>query len=149
MSSDEFWRIKNNKIYPHPVQRVPFEQRTPGPKYTMKILESEQVEGIKSKYPNREVDDFQVGDRVAVTMYVSLHKEKMEVSKGLVIHRTNTGPNGYFTIRNMKLGVAYEYSIPYWSPFVHKIENLGTTIETKKKSIKWIRKMDPKLYTVK
>ncbi len=97
-----------------------------------------------------EVPTFKAGDKILITKYISLQREKFEeimvssatpipllsphsrsflliccAPQGLVIARHGqTGLNATFTIRNRVMGEGYEMTFPLFSPFIKKIEVL-------------------------
>jgi large subunit ribosomal protein L19 len=119
-SAEQFARTR--KPFDVPVTtKLPLEERRPSAAKLLSTLAQNEVSSLK-KLP-RELARFDVGDRIAVTQLLSLHEDKLQTIKGVVVSkRRREYLNASFTILNVIDGVKAEVLIPLYSPFIRKIE---------------------------
>ncbi len=144
LSAEQF--AKTRRPFPYPViSKLPVAERAPSHDYLMQQLRGEEVDRLK--HLPRQVADFKVGDRVAVTTLLTLsptgkNADKVEVIKGVVLERRRREQlDASFTIRNSSVGVAYELSFPLWSPFIRKIEVLDRATDVRRAKLFYYRRL--------
>jgi len=124
MSHAEYQRAR--RPFPAPVvSKLPLSHRSLSPYTLINLLQHQEKQRILVEYPSHR-DRFVTGDRICVTKYISLSdKTKVERVYGFVIARHGgKSLNASFTIRNIKLGEAYEIQYPLYSPFIIRIDLL-------------------------
>lgn len=123
--------------------KLPVEQRKPSPAFLLQQLRGEEVKRLDAL--PREIVSFKVGDKIAVTKLISLSDDKLEVVKGLVIEKRREGQlESSFTIRNTSVGVAYELSLPFFSPFIRKIAMIERGEPFKRAKMTFVRDLPSK-----
>jgi large subunit ribosomal protein L19 len=71
---------------------------------------------------NPEVEDFQPGDTVAVSLRVTEgDRQRIQVFEGVVIRKRGNGPGATFTVRRVAQGVGVERTFLFYSPAVEAL----------------------------
>lgn len=139
LTDEQFKRTR--KPFDFPIDtREERNQKPPGPKELLMMLKTEERQRLETL--PREIDDFKVGDKVAVWSLVDLESDRLEVTRGLVIDkRRKTDLDASFTIRNTSIGVAYELSYPLYSPFLRKVKIIQGSEGFKQNKLYWINRL--------
>ncbi len=119
------------------------------PRKVISEIEKEYAQQIRKKY-GQEIPEFKAGDKIRITKYISLQKEKFEEVTGTVLARYGRGGgslNASFVIRNRIMGEGFEMTFPLYSPFIKKIEIVEPSVFNRNK-LYYLRKKDPSLYMV-
>ena len=73
--------------------------------------------------PNPNVQDFQPGDAVKVSIKVTEgDRERIQVFEGVVIRKRGRGPGATFTVRRVSHGIGVERTFPLHSPVVEAVQ---------------------------
>lgn len=100
------------KLRPSRVNRI-------GGQVTMKNI----IEAINNENLKQEVESFNVGDTVRVSVKViEGTRERLQAFEGVVIAKRHGGISETFTVRRISFGVGVERTFPLHSPKVAKIE---------------------------
>jgi len=119
----EYRRLKRGG-FDEPVQtKLPDHLRLHKPEHEMRKLRKVEADKLSSD-AGRHIADFQAGDKIIVTKYLSLHdRTKFERIAGLCLARTRgTRLSASFLLRAHKLGEDYELRLPLYSPFIARID---------------------------
>lgn len=132
MTAEQFARTRKPFDFPV-ISKLPIgERKVPHPALVRGI---EYDEFAKLKKNPRIHQNIKPGDKVAITVLLSMSEDKSQIYKGYCIGTSHgTGYRGRFTIRNQTNGIFYEMTFPYWSPFIRVIEVLEANPSKRQKS---------------
>ena len=122
LTKEQFARTR--KPFDFPVlTKLPIAERTVSHDALMSQIRDEERDKIATL--PREIEDFKVGDKIAISSLISLSGDKLELVKGLVVaKRRKNRVDANFTVRNVCMGVGYELTFPLYSPFLRRIRVL-------------------------
>ncbi len=86
------------------------------------INTGEILKSIETKYMQKKITDFQVGDTVKMKIKVAeADKIRLHPFEGLVIRKTGRGFRATFTVRKMSFGEGVERTFPLYSPTIESL----------------------------
>lgn len=110
----------------------------------MNILDKVDAAQLRDDIPN-----FRPGDTVNVHVKVIEGKtQRIQVFKGVVIRRQNSGIRETFTVRKISFGVGVERTFPVHSPNIDKIEVL-TRGKVRRAKLYYLRNLRGKAARIK
>lgn len=132
MSAEQFARTRQPFDFPV-ISKLPVGERKVPYKALVKGIEIDEFAKLR-KNP-RIQEPIKPGDKVAITVLLSMSEDKSQIYKGYCISTSHgTGYKGRFTIRNQTNGIFYEMTFPYWSPFIRVIEVLEANPSKRQKT---------------
>lgn len=127
---------------------IPIEKRIHKPNHVMQILRTEERNRVLHEYP-RYIEDFNTGDHIMLTTYISLYQNKFERISGVVLQRHGGNSlTAKFTIRNVKDDEPYELTYLLHSPWIREIIVIHKTDRHHRNKMWHIRDEEVENYTI-
>ena len=82
-------------------------------------MEAHELVAVK---PNPQIEEFNPGDTVRVTVRIDDTGRRAQTFQGVVIRKRGRGPNATFTVRRVTHEVGVERTFPLYAPVVESVK---------------------------
>lgn len=107
------------------------------------------VDAIEKEHIKLDISDFRPGDTVKVhSKIIEGDKERIQVFKGIVIRKKESGSRASFTVRKISYGVGVEKIFPLHSPGVVKVETVRKG-HVRRAKLYYMRQLRGKAFRIK